>query len=680
MSEFALINDLTVIWVSALVAGYLCVRLKQPIIAGYILSGIVIGPFGLKLIVESEQIHVLAEFGVALLLFALGVEVSLKQILGSNKKIVLAGITQIILTIAVSFGLAFATGLTTSLAEAFVFGSICALSSSVIVTKILMERSELDSLHGQLLIPILIIQDISLVPLISLLPVLKDPGAGIWSILSIALFKALVLVFIVFWGATRLVPYLLSKVVHSNYRELFLLLIISICLAIALASNYLGLSLALGAFLAGIMISESTFGHQALAEMLPLRDLFSIIFFVSVGMLLNPVFIAGHLTEVLIFVGLLIIGKALVGALAARIATKSLRAATLCGVGLAQIGEFSFVVAMLGSQHGIIGTELYNLFFAGAVVSLIASPLIMSAAPSIIHKMSRSSGKKPDRRLKERDDEPANALSGHVVLLGYGRTGHNLGQVLQDFKIPFVVVEMNASVLEELSNNNIPHIYGDAASRVCLLRTNLRTASCLVITTHDPIATMTIIDIARHNNPDLKIIARAHRSEDIAVFRAAGANAVVQPEFEAGIEITRLALLSLNQSDPQIKIALNNIRTKRYSLFKPDLAESDFRQLIGFAHEDHMRAWFIVQSPDIAGKSLSQLNIRGKTGATVIAIKRAAGLIPHPHPSQALELNDELFIIGDANQLSDCESELVLQRFSPLTELTSDEISLQSNT
>lgn len=667
MSEFVLIRDLAIIWLTALFAGYVCVRSKMPVIAGYILSGVLIGPFGLKLIVEAEQIHVLSEFGVALLLFALGVEVSLKQILGRNSRVIVAGLLQIGLTIAAFFGISLLTGMAAGSGEAFVFGSICALSSSVVVTRVLMDRGELDSIHGQLLIPFLILQDISLVPLISLIPVLEDPQSGLFQILVLALLKAGVLVLLVIWGATRLVPYLLSRVVHSNYRELFLLLIISLCLVIALASNYLGLSLALGAFLAGIMISESTYGHQALAELLPLRDLFSIVFFVSVGMLLDPAFIAGHWSEVLFFLALLIVGKAVIATGAARVATRSNRSAVLTGVGLAQIGEFSFVVAMLGSQAGIVSPALYNLFLSGAVVSLIAAPLLMGLAPALLHRLGRAPESKEERRKSDRSHDPAASMTDHVILLGFGRTGRNLGQVLHDSGIPFVVVELNAAILDELDKLDIAFIYGDAASRVALLRTNLRSASCLVITIHDPIATLTIIELARQINPDIKIIARAHREEDIEVFRAAGANAVVQPEFEAGIEITRLTLLGLNRSDPQIKSTLAGIRQKRYSLFKPDIAEPDLHKLVGHMHADHMTAWFVFHGEETGGgKTLKELDIRKNTGATVLAIKRGESILPHPGPDESLELNDELYVTGDAGQLAACEDQLWLRRFCPL--------------
>lgn len=682
MNELALLRDLAAIWVSALIAGYICVWLKQPIIAGYIVAGIIIGPGGLKLIGQHEQIHTLAEFGVALLLFVLGVELSLKRIFSSTSKVVLTGIFQIALTVLGAWALAYVTGLTTNLAEGFLFGCICALSSSVVITKVLTDRGELDSVHGQLLIPVLLIQDLSIVPLIALMPSLDGPGGSevLWAILP-ALAKAGIMIAFIFWASTKMVPLVLSKVVHSNYRELFLLTIISLCMTIALASYAMGLSLALGAFLAGIMISESTYGHQALSELLPLKDLFSVVFFVSVGLLLDPSFIAEHLVEVAIFVFVLIIGKAVVGAVAAHIATPSRRAAILVGVGVAQIGEFSFVVATLGNQSGIVPEQLYNLFFAGAVVSLVAAPFLMAMAPAAMRKLAAMTGRPVDRRAQERseEEEETSHMSGHLILCGYGRVGRNLGAVLQSFGLNFVVIELNAAIFGELEEHKVPVIYGDSSSRTVLLKAGLRKASSLIITIYDPLATMTLIDTARAINPNIQIVARAHRFEDISVFRAAGANAVVQPEFEASIEITRLALLSLNQADPDIKTALNSLRTKRYMLFQPDIQEPSLDQLLGFVHEDYLGAWFKITSDDLVGKSIRDLDIRGKTGATILAIRRGDRLAAHPSPTEEMQLNDELYVVGDAHSLSDFQSEMNFTRFCPLTEVTSDDISTKGN-
>ena len=309
MEDLALVRDLGIVWLAALVAGLACVKLKQPTILGYILAGLVIGPHGLKLIEQEEQVKTLAEMGVALLLFALGVEVTLKEIFRSAKFVVLAGVTQLLVTAALAGAVAFNAHYVSNFAGAVLFGWLCALSSTVVVTKTLMDRGETDSVHGHLIIAILILQDISLVPIISLLPIFTG-GEGNGTVLFLtAMAKAIALVLMVILGATKVVPPILKWVARGNSREVFVLTVMVLCLGIAFISKEMGLSLALGAFLAGIMISESPYGHQALSDLFPVKELFATVFFVSVGLLLDPHFILNHAGEVILFVILLIAGK-----------------------------------------------------------------------------------------------------------------------------------------------------------------------------------------------------------------------------------------------------------------------------------------------------------------------------------------------------------------------------------
>lgn len=567
MNEFALIADLAIIWCAALIAGCLCIAAKQPVMAGYMLAGIAIGPHGLKLINQVDQIKVISEFGVAMLLFALGVDLSLRQIISSAKKILLAGSTQMVLTIAAAWWLASTIGLAPTVAAGFLFGCVCAISSSVIISKVLSERGETDSIHGQILIPLALVQDLSLVLIIPFLPVLQETATANYSDFLMSAGKAVLFLLLIILGATKVVPHVVSFSAKSNSRELFLLTLIVLCLSVALLSQSLGLSIALGAFLAGIMLSESPYIHQALTDVLPLRDLFATVFFVSIGMLLDPRFIASHIVEVLIFVLLLIVGKSLIGTISAFFATKNLRSAILVGVGLAQIGEFSFVLLSLGYDSKLISSAMYNLFFAGSVVTLIASPALMTLMPKVMKKFSHLAHGMKDDDSGENDDTD---LNDHVVVCGFGRIGRNVGFVLEAHHIPFVVIELNAGIMDDLATREIKHIYGDAVSPLVLEKAHIERAACLVVTTPDPISTLSIINHAKKCNKEIKIVARAHRTEDINAFRAAGANAVVQPEFEASIEITRLALQSLTRPLPEIQVALDRIKKQRYKLFRAD--------------------------------------------------------------------------------------------------------------
>ncbi len=676
MTELALIGDLALIWIVAAVAGYICARLKIPLIAGYTGVGILIGPHGLKWIAEPGDVHVLAEMGVALLLFALGVEVSLRQILKCSIKVVGTAILQIGFTVLAAWSVARLFGFATTPAAGILFGWICALSSTVVVTKTLMDRGEIDAIHGRMLLPVLIVQDLSLVPVIALLPAFQGAGGdNLSSVVLIALAKAVLLIGGVLVGAYTVVPALLKPIVKSQHRELFLLTILGLCLGVAVTSDRAGLSLALGAFLAGIMVSESPYGSQALVDVMPLRDLFAVVFFVSIGMLLNPVFLASHVVEVLAFVGLLLLMKVIIGTASAFLSTSNWWSALLFGVGIAQIGEFSFVLAMLGYQAKLLEESLYNLFFAAAVVTLVLSPILMNAVPKLLGRFASAKARQEAGVTGDGVEEHGLNLSGHVIICGFGRTGRNLGLVLNGVNIPYAVVELNASILEELDAEDIPHVFGDSVSHLVLQRAGLLRAKVLIITVPDPLAALTISNMAREMNPDVKIIVRAHRSEDINVLRAAGANAVVQPEFEASIEISRLTLMSLNMGDPIIQRALQDVRTQRYRLFQPDVAEASLAQLIGFAHDEFIGTWFVVSKSPIVGQSLQQLDIRRLTGVTISAARRGNNLVVHPDPTFALAEGDELYVVGTQDQLVEFEDTYQITRFCPTSEYTSDEIS-----
>lgn len=640
--------------------GHICIRLKQPVIAGYILAGVLVGPHGLRWINQPDQIEVLAEFGVAMLLFALGVDLSLKQVISSARRILSAGVSQIILSLAVGWVSAWLAGLVRSPAEGFLFGSICAISSSVVISKTLLDRGELDSIHGRILIPLALVQDLSLVVIIPFLPVLSHTGSSDSSGILVAALKAVAFAAIVVIGATRVIPPVLARAAKTNAKEIFLLSILVLCLSIALLSQAFGMSIALGAFLAGLMMSESTYAHQALTDVSPLRDIFSIIFFVSVGMLLDPLFISNHWLDVGIFVICLIAGKAVIGALCALLATSNLRSAILVGVGLSQIGEFSFVLLTLGYRAGLLSDSIYNLFFAGAIVSMVASPVLMGITPRLLRSHFKNSAESPPEsgRLD---------LQEHVIVCGFGRIGRNLGHILEAFQIPFLVIELNASIIEDLAIQGIPHIYGDAMNKLVLTKAQLSQASILVLSMSDPLSSEAIAAFARLTNPAIKVIARAHRHDEIRLFRSAGVNAVVQPEFEASIEITRLVLHGLNRPFNEVHHALNVIRSRRYAIFQPDIDAMEPSAYVEFSGEQ-MGLWFSVDSVELHSRSLADLDFRARTGATVAAVRRDGATFAFPEPTFKLECNDQIYAVGKCEQLERLQERFPL---SPVSESTS---------
>lgn len=568
MEELGLIRDLAVVWLTALVAGAICTRIRTPPMVGYIAAGVFLGPFGAGLIGNVEHIRVLSEMGVALLLFALGVELSLKHIFASAHRTVVAGLLQVILTVVIAGIFASTLGITVGWKSAMVFGFMTALSSTALVTKLIVDRGEAETSHANMLISILLLQDLCLIPVVALLPTLNGAGDSI-AALAWALGKAALLVIVVVFGATWFTPRLLNAVVKANSRELFILTVISLCLVVALLGHHLGLSLALGAFLAGITVSERPYGQQVLADIMPLRDLFATLFFVSVGLLLQPNFIAANLGMVAAFVTLITIGKAAIAWVALSVATKAKWTAALTSVGLAQVGEFSFVLATLATAQGLISDSAYNLFFAGAVISLFLSPALIAMAPKLLMPfMSAQKGTTPEI-LSE--PEAGTALSGHVVLCGFGRMGRHVGLSLASYGIPLVVVEVSPEAADELRTMGIPHVYGDAFSPMVLARAGAARAACVIMAIPDPVVTLNAIDYVRTHNTEAKVIVRAHHLEDADALRVAGASAIVQPEFEASLELLKLAMVAMQRSNVEIELASKDLRRYAHLLFQPDL-------------------------------------------------------------------------------------------------------------
>lgn len=660
MGEYNLIKDLALLWCVALIVGQICLMLRQPVIAGYMLAGIAIGPHGLKLVSNVDQITVIAEFGVAMLLFTLGVDIPLKKVLSSAGKIMTAGLSQMILTATLFGSIAFIYGLAHNLAESFLFGSACAISSSVIISRILSDRGEVDSLHGRILVPLALVQDLCLIFIIPALPIMhqivsSSASSSQYLSLTLSALKSVLMLCMVIFGATKIMPHLLERSAKTNSREMFLLTVIVICLGIAVLCQWLGLSIAIGAFLAGMMMSESTYAHQALHDMTPLKTVFSIVFFVSVGMLLSPVFIANHIFEVFGFVILLVVGKAIIAALCARMATTNTRSALLVGVGLAQIGEFSFILLSLGFASKLVSESMFNLFLAAAVVSMIASPWLMDLIPKLL---LRKLSKEMDEATDESTDSGSNKLQNHVIICGCGRVGKNLSMILETHQIPFVVIELNANIIEDLALRGIPHIYGDSMSPIVLKKANLKDASMLVLTMPDPLSAISVAEFARKINPDIKMVARANRTDDIRLFQEASVNGVVQPEFEASAEITRLVFLSMRRPATELHKALEQIRTRRYAIFQPDVGELDLSETFPQFGEDQMGIWFDIQKDDVTGKSIRDLNIREKTGATVTALKRGDQTQAFPEPTLVLEKNDKVYVVGTYEQVGRAEGML----------------------
>ncbi|MBA7478227.1 putative cation/proton antiporter YbaL [subsurface metagenome] len=535
-------------------------RLRLPIILGYLAGGIVVGPYGFGLVHDLETIHTLANIGVILLLFTLGLEFSLSELKRIGKVATLGGIAQILVTAAV--GLVLGRLLGWAMLEAVFFGFLIALSSTMIVLKTLMERGELDSGHGRVMIGILLVQDLSLVPLMIILPAMGGVGGELWLSLGIATLKAVLFIGVMLalgmWG----LPWLLGRVAGERSRELFLLIVVTLCLAAAFGAYFFGLSAAVGAFIAGLLIGQSVFARQAFADIVPLRDTFGALFFVSLGLLADLHFVVDNLAVIAVVVVTIIVAKFVICSLIPWFFGYSPKTTLFVGMGLIQIGEFSFVLAGMGMTAGIISQYLYSLTLTSAIITMVLTPFALSFASFLYRRLSQ--GERLSWLVATRLDPGWQSrewqLSGHAVICGHGRVGNNLATVLEQRNLSCLVIDIDPQVISKLRARGIPCIYGDASNPEILAHAQLNEACILICTFPDFIAVELTTRNALRINPKLDIVARVHRDADAELLEGIGVSEIVRPEFEASLEITRHTLHTFGLTSVEIEHILSRLR------------------------------------------------------------------------------------------------------------------------
>ena len=532
--------DLAIIMGAALVGGLVAYRFRLPVLVGYLVAGMLIGPDSFGLVKNVNLIETLASIGVVLLLFTLGMEFSLGDLKRMGKIGPLGGSIQILAMALLGFGVSRVL-FNWTIPDAVFFGFLIALSSTAIVLKILVERGETNTPHGRIMIAILLIQDLAVLPLMVVLPALGEPTANLIYILGITLAKALIflaaMTIIGFW----IIPVFLGHVAGARSRELFLITILAICLGAAFATSYFGVSAAFGAFAAGMLVSRSHFAHQAVADIIPLRNIFAALFFVSLGMLVNPSFIVDNWSMVMLVALIIIASKFIVCSLIPRIFGFSLKTTLFVGAGLIQVGEFSFVIGQAGLETGVISANFYSLVLSSAFITILFTPIALKLAEISYGWLSTSRRLAHLTRLGS--DEPLidvkKRFSGHVIICGFGRSGSNLGNVLKGYNIPYIVVDLNPHIIREVRAQNVTCIYGDAGSTQILSMAYIEKARVLALTCPDPMAQITAASYARKVNPDIDIIARSPEGPAAERLRRLGVSEIIDPAFQAGLECVR---------------------------------------------------------------------------------------------------------------------------------------------
>ncbi|MBW4668175.1 MAG: cation:proton antiporter [Cyanomargarita calcarea GSE-NOS-MK-12-04C] len=658
--DFRLIVDLVLVLAVAAGGGLLAALLRQPVLLGYLIGGMVVGPAGLGLIKEVIQVETLAQFGVAFLLFALGVEFSFSE-LKKVKAIALGGGgLQIVLTIAVTVLVCGVTGAWGALPAKGVFlGSILSLSSTAVVLKCLMERNETETPHGQVMLGILVVQDLALGLMLAVLPALNQPAETI----GIAVLTALVRIGLFAAGAvaagTWLIPPLLRLLARTESKELFLLGVVALCLGIALLTEYLGLSIEMGAFVAGLMISEVEYADQTLTYVEPIRDIFASLFFVSIGMLIDPLFLWNNLELILGLVTIVFVGKFLIITPLVKLFRYPLKTALIVGLGLAQIGEFSFVLASEGLALGLVSRRIYLLILGTTAVTLVITPFVLRLVPFLFSFAESMPWLKPyfDAEGMPKAVSEDLPFKDHVVVCGYGRVGRNLVKLLQLHNLPVVVIDQSESRIQQVRDAGVPYVYGNCASFHVLETAGITSASCMAIALPDPMSIRLSLKRALELSPELDVVVRATNDKNIEMLYQLGAREVVQPEFEASIEMATYVLTDLGLSPVIVQREMQEIRDRHYFDLRPEESAAEVSRHLQQATRDFNRKWYPlpVASP-LVGMTLEEADMRYLTGVSLMAIRRADGIeIDYPDAQTKLQEGDRLLVVGSEDELAALE-------------------------
>lgn len=652
MNEPGFLQDLLTLFGLGVAVVLLFHRAKVPPIVGFLITGVLCGPYGFGLISEPAQVESMAEIGVVLLLFTVGIEFSLEQLSRLRNFLLVGGGLQVLLTTSATYLIARLLGERSSVA--LFFGMLVALSSTAIVLRLLADRGEVDSPHGQATLGVLIFQDLCVVPMVLLTPFLTGGGTGVSGALWV-IAKALLFVGGAVVAARWIVPRILHHVVGTRRREVFLLAIILLCLGTAYASARAGLSLALGAFIAGLLVSESEYSHQALGEILPLREVFNSLFFVSIGMLFDirtvlasPWLVLGAIVVVLLLKS--VITMAVTVALG-----QSLRIAVLVGLALAQIGEFSFVLSKVGLSSGLLDRQHYQLFLAVAVGTMTLVPALLALGPRLA---ARLEGVAPTRlaagRAAPLSLHEGETLKDHVIIVGYGVNGRNLARVLGRVGISFIVVELNPQVVRSERKRGRPIIYGDATRVEVLEHAGIELARIVVVAISDAAGTRGTVDVARRLNPHVHLLVRSRYVHEMEPLFALGTNEVIPEEFETSIEIFSRVLHRYLVPRDEIERQIREIRRSGYEMFRTiSAAHGPALGLQRFLSGLSFEVYRVEGASAVAVRSLADSRIRELSGASVLAIHRADGeMVFNPSPDVSLAADDLVLLLGTHEQIS----------------------------
>lgn len=655
MTDYNVLGNLLVIFAVSIAVVFLFHQFRLPSITGFLVAGALIGPHGLNLISDIATVQVLAEIGVVLLLFTIGIEFSLVQLASLRRLLFLAAPIQVGVVLLVTWAGALLMGLTWR--EGIFWGFLLSLSSTAIVLKALANKGDSDSIHGRTTIGILIFQDLAVVPMMLLTPILASQAEGPGLSILLTLGESILLVGFVIAAAWYLVPKLLEHIVRSRSRELFLLTIIVLCLGIAWLTSLGGLSLALGAFIAGLIISESEYSHQAMAEVLPFRDSFNSLFFVSIGILMDWRVLLEHPALVPTLLLAILLVKFVSGAGATLAMAVPPRSAVMVGVALAQVGEFSFILAQQGQDSGLLRDDPYQVFLAVSVLSMIVTPFLMQWSPSVarrveaIQRLHRWLPTRTEAHVLQVEGKHVH-LKDHVIIVGYGLNGRNLARVLSETEIPYLALDLDGDTVRRESRHGVPIYYGDATNPNVLRHVRIEDAKILVVAISDPFFTRRTVQVAKGLNPRVRVVVRTRYLRELEELHDLGADDVVPEEFETSIEIFALVLRTYNLPQEFVTRKAEQVRREGYALLRrSELPELAHHLRGGTLTDAEVETCRIDDDSPAVGKTFADLSIRPRSGASVIALTRSGVTESNPSLKTKLAAGDIVVLLGSRTEI-----------------------------
>jgi CPA2 family monovalent cation:H+ antiporter-2 len=651
--NLGLLDNIAVALGIAFLGGLLVQRMGLPTIVGYLLAGVAIGPFTPGWAADPETINALAELGIIFLMFGVGLHFSFADLWKVRDVAIIGTLGQMVTMLVLGYALSQYWGWRPM--SGMVLGLVLSIASTIVMLRGFMDRGWLNTQDGQVAVGWRVMEDIATVLIIMVLPNLADKGGPVdWRTLGLALSSALGFLMIMLFAGKRIIPWLLLRVAHTRSRELFILAILATSLGVALgAAKLFGVSLALGAFVAGAVVSESPLSHRIASDLLPFREAFSVLFFVSVGMLLDPVFLLANVWPVLVLTALVVFGKFIVAGAWVLPFPRPAHTALVVAAGSCQIGEFSFILDQAGLNLGLLNHDQHSLILATALLSIVINPLMLRSVDPLGRILRRV---KPLWRWLDRHGSSQisveESVAGHVVVVGYGRVGSHIVDVMGELGIPYLVIDYRINRIERLSKQGVPTLLGDTANSDILTHAALHRARLLVITLPEEAATELTVAAARDIAPNLPIIARAATRAGVKRLSELGAQLVIHPELEGGLQVLRHTLLQLGFPLHEVRRYADTVRHENYNALVKAQGEHELlRDLLDASELIDINWRKVPEDSPMVGKTLGEMALRTRTGATLVAIKRESRLIVNPGTDTVFQPKDRIGLLGNAEQL-----------------------------